>query len=82
MYNTERPFIKRIREGATAADHLEFTLRFSGWFWSAAAAVGEVSDLVREFSEASSTRAVATMSDLGERLKLGVRFIRQNVLVC
>ena len=49
--------------------HLEFTLRFRGWFWSPA---GEdpFSDLLGELqllSEASSTRAVATMRDLGER---------------
>ena len=56
-----------------SAHHLEFTLRFRGWFWSAAAVAPEVdpvSDLLGELSEASSTRAVATMSDLGERRPL------------
>ena len=61
--------------------HLEFTLRFSGWFWSAAEVAPEVdpvSDLLGELSEASSTRAVATMSDFGERRPLRSCWLRSR----
>ena len=64
--------IFRKRVCSWSAHHLEFTLRFRGWFWSAAVApeVDPVSDLLGELSDASSTRAVATMSDFGERRPL------------